>query len=54
LRRSRDRRGDEKFIWGGNEYLLLTLNDRKPAAPSAPELAIHAPAPRNAGSSLEI
>ena len=33
-RRSGDRRGDQTVTWGSNEYLLLTLNEPKPAAPS--------------------
>jgi transcriptional regulator of acetoin/glycerol metabolism len=32
-RRSGDRRGDPAFTWGTNEYMLLTLSDRKSAAP---------------------
>src|SRR3954464_2993165 len=41
-RRSGDRRGDQTTTWGSNEYLLLTLNDRKPADPSALEPEIEA------------
>jgi transcriptional regulator of acetoin/glycerol metabolism len=41
-RRSGDRRGDQATTWGTNEYLLLTLNERKPGDPSAPEPDIEA------------
>ena len=36
-RRSADRRGDQSVTWGANEYLLLTLNESKPAALSGSE-----------------
>jgi transcriptional regulator of acetoin/glycerol metabolism len=41
-RRSTDRRGDQAVTWGVNEYLLLTLNESKPAALSASEPEIEA------------
>jgi transcriptional regulator of acetoin/glycerol metabolism len=36
-RRGNDRRGDPALTWGANEYLLLTLSDRRSAAPSPSE-----------------
>jgi len=59
-RRSTDRRGDQTTTWGASEYLLLTLHEPKPAAPSGSDPEIEGGATkeyqqlvRDLGSDLE-